>query len=133
MLAALTLLNRSPELSSPDLAGDTAGGPATRADTQALIQTLRANADPGDARAAVALGDAYYQRARETGDGRFYPLAERAYDEALAAEPGNVAAISGQATSRSPSTGSRTGSSWRGRHTVPSLRSSPPTPRSSTA
>ena len=39
-------------------------------------------ADPTDAAAATLLGDAYYLRARETGEPGFYERADRAYDAA---------------------------------------------------
>jgi tetratricopeptide (TPR) repeat protein len=97
LIAVLSMANRSPELSAP--AGGDGAAPAP-GDTAALIATLRdsVRSDPSDAQAAVGLGDAYYQRSRETGDGRNYARAGRAYDTALAAEPDNVAAISGLAT-----------------------------------
>jgi tetratricopeptide (TPR) repeat protein len=76
LLATLTLINRGPSLA--DGGTDVAG--------------------PTPAEAAVARGDAYYQRSRETGDGRFYELAERAYGRALAADPANAGALAGRAT-----------------------------------
>jgi tetratricopeptide (TPR) repeat protein len=98
LVAVLSLANRTSEL-TPTEAGDGAAAPAP-GDTAALIATLRdsVRSDPSDAQAAVGLGDAYYQRSRETGDARNYARAERAYNAALAAEPDNVAAISGLAT-----------------------------------
>lgn len=55
-------------------------------------------ADPTDPTAATLLGDAYYLRARETGDPSFYSRAERGYDAALAAAPGDPLALTGAAT-----------------------------------
>jgi tetratricopeptide (TPR) repeat protein len=97
LAAVLAIANRTPELSTP-LAGDDAA--AAPGDTRAVIGSLReaVRARPDDAQPAVALGDAFYQRSRETGDGANYARAERAYDAALAIEPGNVGAISGLAT-----------------------------------
>jgi len=97
LAAVLSMANRTPELSAP-MAGDDAS--PEPGDTAALIATLRdsVQANPDDAQAAIALGDAYYQRSRETGDGRNYARAERAYEGALAVEPDNIAAISGLAT-----------------------------------
>jgi tetratricopeptide (TPR) repeat protein len=76
LLATLTLIDRGPD---PLAAGTDVAGPTA-------------------AEAAVARGDAYYQRSRETGDGRFYELAERAYGRALAADPANAGALAGRAT-----------------------------------
>jgi tetratricopeptide (TPR) repeat protein len=100
LLAVLALADGSPELSASGPAGDGADRPSNPGDTSTLIESLReaAGADPEDAQTAVALGDAYYQRSRETGDASFYARADRAYEAALASEPDNVAAISGQAT-----------------------------------
>jgi tetratricopeptide (TPR) repeat protein len=69
-------------------------------DTAALIAALReaVRAEPGDAAALTALGDAYYQRLRETGGGSLADRAERAYRMALAADPGDAGALSGRAT-----------------------------------
>src|SRR5918994_3776720 len=97
LAAVLSIANRTPELSAPAAGDETSPEPG---DTAALIATLRdsVQTNPEDAQTAVALGDAYYQRSRETGDGSFYARADRAYEAALASEPDNVAAISGQAT-----------------------------------
>jgi tetratricopeptide (TPR) repeat protein len=93
----LSMANRSPELTAPPSDDAATAAPG---DTAAAIAGLRAAVQerPDDAPAAVALGDAFYQRSRETGDGADYARAERAYDAALAIEHGNVGAISGLAT-----------------------------------
>ncbi|HET6831515.1 MAG TPA: tetratricopeptide repeat protein [Solirubrobacterales bacterium] len=77
-----------------------AAAPPASGDTAALIASLRqaVREEPGDAAALTALGDSYYQRLRETGDGSLADRAERAYRMALAADPGYVAALSGRAT-----------------------------------
>lgn len=69
-------------------------------DTEALVTSLQAAvaAAPTDADASAQLGNAFYQRTRETGDAAFYTRAEQAYEQALANDPDNVAAITGQAT-----------------------------------
>jgi tetratricopeptide (TPR) repeat protein len=100
LLAVLTLVNGSSAPTVPPPVGDGSGSLAARGDTAALIDGLRkaARATPGDAEAQTALGDAYYQRSRETGDPRFYRLAQNAYDSALAADPASAPALSGLAT-----------------------------------
>ena len=55
-------------------------------------------ADPTDAAAATLLGDAYYLRARETGEPGFYERADRAYEAALATAPDDPLALTGAAT-----------------------------------
>jgi tetratricopeptide (TPR) repeat protein len=79
---------------------DAAAAQPASGDTAALIVALREalRAEPGDAAALTALGDAYYQRLRETGGGSLADRAERAYRMALAADPGFVGALSGRAT-----------------------------------
>ena len=54
--------------------------------------------DPANAGALAGLGDALYQRGRETADGRYPKLAGRAYDAALALDPMSVPALTGKAT-----------------------------------
>ncbi|MGI8727824.1 MAG: tetratricopeptide repeat protein [Solirubrobacterales bacterium] len=73
---------------------------ASGGETEILVASLRAElaADPTDAETAARLGDAYYQRSRETADSAFYVPAEEAYEQALANDPRSVAAITGQAT-----------------------------------
>ena len=101
LLAVLTVANRS-DISTPLAASQGRGldEPLATAGTAAQIDALRraAEIDPGDAATAAALGDAYYQRSRETADPRFYARAGRAYDAALAIEPEDPAALSGLAT-----------------------------------
>jgi Flp pilus assembly protein TadD len=97
LLATLTLVNASstPEpTSTADVTGRAPAG--TEAQIAALADA--AAADPENADAQAALGDAYYQRSRETGDPATAARAEDAYAAALAADSRNVTAISGQAT-----------------------------------
>jgi tetratricopeptide (TPR) repeat protein len=97
LLAVLALINRTPAPSNGDSA-DT--GPAAATDTRALVGELRETlaADPDNGEAAVALGNAYYQRSRETGDGRFYALADHAYARAIDSPATRGPALAGQAT-----------------------------------
>jgi tetratricopeptide (TPR) repeat protein len=67
----------------------------TRAALDRLRDAVRAEADP---RGYAALGDAYYQRVRETGNSRLYDRADQAYEAALASDADNVTALSGLAT-----------------------------------
>lgn len=75
---------------------DTRTGASPQAQIANLQEAVRAG--PGDPAPATALGDAYYLRARETGDPAFYDRAERAYEGALAVAPRDPLAISGAAT-----------------------------------
>jgi tetratricopeptide (TPR) repeat protein len=69
-------------------------------DTQGQIDQLQAalRGDPSDAGAYALLGDAYYQRARETGDPSYYTRADASFSAALSRAPANVVAVTGQAT-----------------------------------
>ena len=100
LLALLSVINGSSAPSVPAVAEDGSGGLPARGDTAALIEDLRAaaSAAPGDAEAQVALGDAYYQRSRETGDPSLYARADRAYEAALIGDPDSFSALAGQAT-----------------------------------
>jgi tetratricopeptide (TPR) repeat protein len=100
LLAVLTLVNGSSAPPPTPAVEDGSGDLAARGDTAALIEGLRdaARAAPTDAEAQTALGDAYYQRSRETGDRSFYARANRAYDAALASDPESFTALAGQAT-----------------------------------
>lgn len=62
-----------------------------------LIASLEARitADGDDVAALTELGDAYLQRARETGDPTHYGKAQSAFDAAIALEPENVDALIG--------------------------------------
>jgi tetratricopeptide (TPR) repeat protein len=102
LLGVLALVNRSPEPGIPELSGAASGLPRQPAslDAEGRIAQLQAavRADPDAAGSYALLGDAYYQRARETGDPAYFTRAERSFAAALAREPDNVGAISGQAT-----------------------------------
>ncbi len=97
LFLALSALNRSSDPgtdTAPDLAalpfGDTEG------QVRILEDALAAN--PSDAGLATMLGDAYYQRSRETGDPAYYTRGEQAYSKALESDPASVEAVTGQAT-----------------------------------
>jgi tetratricopeptide (TPR) repeat protein len=64
------------------------------------IERLQRAARDGDADAGVlaALGSAYIQRARETGDPGFYSRADRSFDAALRRDARNVDAVLGAGT-----------------------------------
>ncbi|MER7575527.1 tetratricopeptide repeat protein [Streptomyces sp. NPDC126514] len=64
-------------------------------DVEALQQHLRLQ--PRDFTGWAALGLAYVEQARTTGDASRYPQAERALKRSLAVEPGNDPALAGQA------------------------------------
>jgi tetratricopeptide (TPR) repeat protein len=90
LLAVFTVLNREAPIDARPAAGS----------TDAPIPSLRAalKGDSADAHDYALLGDAYYARARRTGDPADIERAERAYDTSLAGDPDNVTAVSGLAT-----------------------------------
>jgi tetratricopeptide (TPR) repeat protein len=94
--AVLSLVNGSP---SPNVPAALDTRPAA-GDTDAAIRSLEAalSADPSDAHGYALLGDAYYARARVSGDPADIERAERAYDSSLARDPRDVTAVSGLAT-----------------------------------
>src|SRR6185295_8215225 len=101
VLAVLLLVNRSgpePLPGIPASAGP-AGQPAPQ-DTESMIASLQVavKADPADAEGYALLGDAYYQRARETGDATYYSRADASYDAALSRSPDDLTATIGKGT-----------------------------------
>src|SRR5690349_13495544 len=58
----------------------------------------RLKQEPGNARGNAALGQAYLQRARESGDPSFYTKAEALFERALAVNPKSMEALLGKAT-----------------------------------
>lgn len=101
VLAVLGLVNRS---ASVPLSGAPAPtgliGQSIPRDTESLIASLQAalNADPADATGYALLGDAYYQRARETGDPTYYSRAEGSFNAALSRDPDDLTATIGKGT-----------------------------------
>ena len=94
LLAALTAVNRSdvPELGAPgvDLAAPS-GDPVV--DAQRAVR-----ADPDSAAAYAGLGEAYLQRARETGDPSFYSRADRSFGAARRRDSRELGALIGAGT-----------------------------------
>lgn len=95
-LGAILLLNRS---SSP--AGES-GSPAAAlvapgASTDAQIAALERNLadEPADAQLYAALGNAFLQKARETGDPTFYARAETAFRQGLRRNPHDAGTLTG--------------------------------------
>ncbi len=96
VLAAFAILNGS--ASSEDAGADaSARAAAGLSSTEELVTELEAAA-PDNPNGYTALGDAYYQRARETGNQAFVEQAAAAYEIALSRDPGDSAALAGQAT-----------------------------------
>jgi tetratricopeptide (TPR) repeat protein len=102
ILRVLALVNRS---SPPAPTAGPEGGASSLArqpaslDTEGRIEQLQAavRAEPDDAQTYALLGDAYYQRARETGDPSYYSRADRSFAAAIDRDPANVVAATGQA------------------------------------
>lgn len=97
LFAILAVTNRSPEPVASAPAADAGPMPA---DTTQLVADYQAAvaADPTDSHLYGLLGDAYYQRARETADPSYYSRAEEAYDTALAGDPRDATATVGAGT-----------------------------------
>ena len=74
------------------------GPPTGSTDDQVRDMQRAVRANPGDASAYAGLGDAYLQKARETGDPGYYSRAERAYDAGLRRNPREVDAVIGAGT-----------------------------------
>ena len=99
-VALLVILADDGPTGSPLPPAAAQAAPAAAGETAARIAALRqeTRTEPGDPAALTALGDAYYQRLRETGDGTLAEEAERSYRMALAADPDYAGALSGRAT-----------------------------------
>jgi tetratricopeptide (TPR) repeat protein len=102
LLGVLTLANRPSGPSPPGAEGvrPSLARQPVALDTEGRISQLQAavRADPSDAGSYALLGDAYYQRARETGDPAYYTRADDSFAAALSRDPSNVTAVTGQAT-----------------------------------
>jgi tetratricopeptide (TPR) repeat protein len=70
-----------------------AEGGDTPADSRIRASQLLLRRHPLDARAHHRLGDAYVQKARETGDAKYFSLAEDALRKALAIAPASSGAV----------------------------------------
>lgn len=97
LLVVLSLVNGP---GAPSAGGRSVPDRPPAANTAQLVADLQAaiEADPADAHVYGLLGDAYYQRARETGDPAYYSRAERAYDAALQGNPSDPLATAGAGT-----------------------------------
>src|ERR671924_273187 len=95
LIAVLSLASRSsaPAPTADHPSSRLAGRPASL-DTEAQIEQLQAavRAEPGDAANYALLGNAYYQRARETGDPAYYSRADGSFAAALSRDPDNGSA-----------------------------------------
>ena len=96
VLVAMVALNGG-ATSPPALsAGGAAGGDLGRASGDPLADAQAAvRAAPASASAYASLGDAYLERARETGDPGFYSRADRSLAAALRRDPRSLAALVG--------------------------------------
>jgi len=96
---AVVLATKAGGTGAPTLRAATDSGPLPR-DTPGRIAALQAAVRGGDTdpRTFSALGDAFLQRVRETGDPALYERAERAYGRALSGAPRSVDALTGMGT-----------------------------------
>jgi tetratricopeptide (TPR) repeat protein len=96
-LAAIALLNRSSKPSSgPASSGSgvlVAPGASTDQQIAALERNLSGN--PGDSELYAALGNAFLQKVRETGDASFYARAQTAFGQGLRRDPQDAGTITG--------------------------------------
>jgi tetratricopeptide (TPR) repeat protein len=100
VLAMLTLVNRF-DASAPQLpAAAPVGGDVSGRSSIDRLRELQAAiaARPGDAGAYAALGEAFLQRARETGDPSYYARAGRAFAAGLRRGPRDVGGLVGAGT-----------------------------------
>jgi tetratricopeptide (TPR) repeat protein len=103
LLGVLALVNRSsgPATAPSSQAGSTSvARQAASLDSEGQIEELQAavRAEPDNAQSYALLGNAYYQRARETGDPSYYTRADGSFAAALDRDPSNAVAVTGQAT-----------------------------------
>jgi tetratricopeptide (TPR) repeat protein len=91
--AVLALVNRSEAPPGADLVARTGSTPELISDLQSSVR-----AEPDNAGGYAALGEAYLQRARETGDPSWNARAERSFDAALKRDPRNLDAVVGAGT-----------------------------------
>ncbi|GAA1014706.1 hypothetical protein Aple_046870 [Acrocarpospora pleiomorpha] len=95
LTAGATLIpgSEAPAPAAPAVAvGSNGSAPGSIPALQARLKRL-----PKDDSAWAALGAAYVQQARITGDPSFYPKAEQAVARSLELKPGNFAGLTGQA------------------------------------
>src|SRR3954451_3621421 len=82
LLVVLTLVNRSPSVQTAGDAPASEAAPGGDTDTQIATLQRALWAASGKADGYALLGDAYLQKARESGDPSYYSRAERSYGEA---------------------------------------------------
>jgi tetratricopeptide (TPR) repeat protein len=70
-----------------------AGAQSTPPDRAILLQQRKLQRNPYDAASYYRLGDAYIQKARETGDMSYFDLAERALEKSTELAPANAGAV----------------------------------------
>lgn len=121
-LAAFSLLNQT-DTPAPPAVDEGVGGLRAAATTAQRVAVLQATArrHPRDAELWGALGLAYYQRVRETGDFSYYNRADQVLRHALVLDPRNVDATVGRATIALGRHQFRFGERWalRARHLSP--------------
>ena len=93
VLGVLAILNRPSAPAQPPAPAQPLARDATTAERIDFLQSAARRA-PGDADLLVSLGQAYSQRARETGDSSLYPRAEAVLRRALELDRRSVAAVS---------------------------------------
>jgi tetratricopeptide (TPR) repeat protein len=101
-LAVIAALNRSSSPAPGTIAGSGGAVVQDARSTDARIASLQQaiREDGANPDRDAALGDAYLQKARETGDAGFYVRAEQVYGRALKESPAHAAALAGMATLR---------------------------------
>jgi tetratricopeptide (TPR) repeat protein len=99
VLGVLLQVNRSPS-ANPDREAGSTGAAALSGNTDQQIATLQraVRADPGKGDGYALLGDAYLQKARESGDPSFYTRADRSYGAALRRDARNLTGVIGAGT-----------------------------------
>jgi tetratricopeptide (TPR) repeat protein len=95
-LGAIVLLNRS---SAPSGSGTSAGGvfaaPGASTDAQIAAFERSLAANPNDSELYAAIGNAFLQKVRETGDPTFYARAQAAFLQGLRRDPHDAGTLAG--------------------------------------
>lgn len=100
VIFAITSRGSTPIPAPPAAQDEGVGALGAAANTAARVAILQAAAQrhPSDPKIWSALGSAYYQRVRETGDFSYYKRAGAVLDRALQIKPDEESALIGQAT-----------------------------------
>ncbi len=98
-LAVVMLLNRSSSPSGPAASSGDAvlAAPGASADRQIAALEHNLSDNPGAAELYAALGNAFLQKVRETGDPAFYTRAQAAFTEGLRRDPHDAGTLTGMA------------------------------------